>query len=234
MSYYGGKEKQASAIARHIQPLVDVMPGGYYEPFLGLGSVCQRVVSDRRHGSDSHASVINMLTAIRDGWEPPSEISSELYSRLSRQRDVTSPLDSYVGHMCSYAGRYWGGYVPSRSFDGYTYRAAEQAARKVKRMRPKLQGVSLSVGDFRSLRPQGFSVVYLDPPYLGTDAPGSGGTADFMEEDLLRMVRTWTNDGHVIFLSYHRDLGLGDKIWEFRCNTRGFNARGIDGLWRIE
>lgn len=174
MHYIGGKfylrHKIAAVLYRH-NPNVP-----FYEPFVGACNICTEVPFKELWLNDVSRDLIDMWRAACDGvFVPPERLSENEYWIL--QHSPSSPLRTFAGYACSFGGRWWGGYAREDTSDrnAANNRALYGKNSILEKVR-KLEGkkVRWTAGDYSAIRPAE-SVVYCDPPYLGTKAPGEGG-----------------------------------------------------------
>ena len=93
----GGKWRQGPAIARISKKFW--LAGGsrqdYYEPFCGaIGSAYHAaragIPAKRMHLSDANQALITYWTRLRDGWQPPLEVSHDTWLH---HKEIQDPLD---------------------------------------------------------------------------------------------------------------------------------------------
>ena len=108
MQYMGSKNR----IAKHILPIMlsERKPDQWWiEPFVGGANMIDKVIGNRM-GNDTHEYLIALLTAIRDGYIPPTDISKELYYAIKAEPQAyPKELVGFVGFLCSFGGKWWGG-----------------------------------------------------------------------------------------------------------------------------
>ncbi len=110
MMYLGSKNK----ISKTILP---IMTGErqnriWVEPFVGGANLIDKV-DGTRIGSDIHNYLIALLQACQAGWIPPNNISKDEYYEIkSNPYDYPDYLVGFVGFLCSFGGKWWGG-MPS-------------------------------------------------------------------------------------------------------------------------
>lgn len=168
MQYQGGKARTAAKFA----PILDQeLLGGrtLVEPFVGGFNIIPRLTPGSGAGndflcSDRNAALIAMYQALQDGWDPPSVVTREEYDSLRARADAANPMTAFAAFGCSYSGKEWGGYAADAH--GRNYAAQARAALLLKSA--YMTRVRFSVGNYwETVVPTG-SVVYCDPPYLGT------------------------------------------------------------------
>jgi DNA adenine methylase len=215
MRYCGGKQK-AWILARIITHHVPA-GGMYWEPFVGAGGVMQRVNNCRRYGSDLDRHIINLLTAVQDGWQPPRRLDQEEHRYWRSVRDNSnSPMVAFAGYGCSFGGDFLGGYA--RDAIGGNY--AEKARTTLLHQRPFLRGVNLRQRDYREgfWLPEPPDVIYCDPPYAGTSAvgtPSAGGRArPFDSAEFWRWATRQTEASIVLVSEYTCPLLGVRQVWQ--------------------
>lgn len=157
MRYQGGKSVEGGWIA----PILGSMRRGrpYWEPFCGGCGVLYRMLGGRRLASDVNPDLILLWRALQAGWDPPDCVSESEYAK--QRESPPSPLRSFVGFGCSYAGKWFGGYARTagRNF-------AAEARRGLLRRLDAVRDVAFFTADALTLSSVGF-LVYCDPPYAG-------------------------------------------------------------------
>ena len=192
MQYMGSKNR----IAKHILPimLAERKPDQWWvEPFVGGANMIDKVVGNRM-GNDSHVFLIALLVAVRDGYIPPTDISKELYYAVkSKPQDYPKELVGFVGFLCSFGVRWWGGYAFNK--EGRNY--AEKGSRCLVKQAKNLDGVVFKSGSYLELEIPENSLIYCDPPYANT----SKYKDDFNHAVFWDWCRTKTKSGHTVFIS---------------------------------
>lgn len=161
MQYLGGKQRIAHIISELIQPTVG---NCYIEPFVGGGSVMCTINAPRRIGSDFNQSLITMWRALSNGWQPPVNVSEDLYNTIKSIKDPNDPLTSFIGIGCSFSGKWFGGYARGSSGRDYSKNAANSLKKKLQ----YLNGVEWLHSNYLDLNIPVNSTIYCDPPYFGT------------------------------------------------------------------
>lgn len=214
MQYMGGKTR----IAKKILPLIlaDRKDGQYFvEPFCGGCNVTDKVLGNRI-ANDSNEYLIAMFRGLVSGEKYPEQISRELYNDVktcfrSGSDKYDLGLMGWVGFMASYRGKFFSGYsgASMRSNGRYGDRISE-AVGAIMRQIPKLQGVEFRSGDYRNLRIPDESIIYCDPPYMGT-AGYSGG---INHDEFWQWCRERVYDGHKVYISEYQAPDDFITIWE--------------------
>lgn len=115
-------------------------------------------------GNDIHPELIALLQELQKGYIPPTEITNEDYYRI--KNDNTSPLylKGFVGFLCSFGGKWWGGYAKNNKGDNY----AERGSRVLVKQALNFKNIKFVNGSYLDLEIPPNSLIYCDPPYKGT------------------------------------------------------------------
>jgi DNA adenine methylase len=222
MRYLGGK----SRLAKHIIPFFGNLEDKVYvEPFCGGCGLIAHVKAKRRIANDVHPNLIALLQAVSDGWEPPAELSLELWRELRTQakEGVVSPLVGFAGFPCSYGGRWFEGYARTRRGDNSSGVAAVARAALL-REAPRLAGIEFHCGHYADLDIPVGSVVYCDPPYKNTK--GYSGTQPFNHNELYRWCYQLKDlKGCEVFLSEQEAPLTFNQLWK-QPRTSGLDQDG--------
>lgn len=214
MHYLGGKTR----IAKEILPIIlaDRKEGQYFvEPFCGGCNVTDKV-SGNRIANDYNEYLIAMFVGLLSGENYPEQIGRELYD--DARACFRSGSDKYdlgfigwVGFMASYRAKFFGGYsgdsVGNKRKPRYFI---PEAVRNIKRQVPKLRGVEFRSGDYRNLQIPEESIIYCDPPYMGT----TGYTDGLNYDEFWQWCRERVYDGHKVYISEYQAPDDFITIWE--------------------
>lgn len=217
IKYVGGKTK----IVDELLPLVLSGNEGrpYVEPFCGSAAFLLRVPNTfQRHGNDKNPFLIAMLSAVRDGWIPPTEVSEKEYQDIKRYPYKYAPeLVGFVSIGCSFGSKMWGGYA--RTDDNHTRNYALEAKTSLLADVAALQGVTFSAGRYTDLEIADGSVVYCDPPYQGTTDYGQY-TVDNFGEFWRWAVKLVERNCKVFVSGYKHNRMTGwEIVWDKTVNT---------------
>ena len=165
----------------------------WVEPFVGGANMIDKVEGNRM-GNDSNEFLIALLIAMRDGYIPPTDISKELYYAIkSRPADYPKELVGFVGFLCSFGGKWFGGYAFNKKGNNY----AERGSRCIVKQAKNLDGVVFKFGSYLELEIPENSLIYCDPPYADTCKYKD----DFNHDIFWNWCRTQAKRGHTIFIS---------------------------------
>lgn len=180
-----------------MQPYVD-QRGMYVEPFVGGSAVISTIRAPVRIGADRNIALINMWVELANGWEPPTNVSEEMYARVKDTKDQGDPLTAFIGFGCSFAGKWFGGYARGGENRNYAANARSSLKRKLK----GLANVQWIACDYRQLQIPKHAVIYCDPPYAGTTQYGA--VEPFVWAEFWNWCIVRFNMGNIIFISeYH-------------------------------
>ncbi len=224
MRYMGGKSRIAKQLAAEINKIR--RPGQLvWDAFCG-GLSMSVALSEKGpvSSTDANVALIALYSAVKAGWQPPTEVGPDEYARAKTLPD-TDPMKAFCGFGCSFGGKWFGGYA--KGFNGpLTY--PQLAARNVVRSVSKLQ--TFRVECFLSAQPEACDkVLYLDPPYAGTTQ--YSGAPPFDHSRFIDRVRDW---GKLVptFVSEY-DFPIGELIWQRASRGTLGKTHGIPHVERL-
>jgi DNA adenine methylase len=196
MKYMGSKRRIASEILPII--LANRQEDQWYvEPFCGGCNLIDKIPQGiGRLANDVHVSLISLLKALQDGWQPPTEVSEKDYANARKLED-TNPLKGFIGFCSSYSGKWFGGFARGNTNKGVPRNYTMEAFNNIKAQLPNLIGITFSSGNYFDLTIPPNSLIYCDPPYKGTTSYKD----KFNHEDFYKWCRKKKADGHTIFIS---------------------------------
>lgn len=194
MQYMGGKARIAKRVVNAI--IRDGAPtDSWFEPFVGGGNVMEHAAT--RFGScigmDAHQDLMLMWQAATSGWRPEA-VTRESYREIKSAKP--SAQRGFVGFGASFGGKWFGGYGYSAR-DGDLWKVS---VRTLGRQAEVFQssGVQFFQGLFGEYTPAPGTVVYCDPPYVGTTGYSTGG---FDHAFFYRTVQAWAAAGCWVYVS---------------------------------
>jgi len=212
LRYPGSKYSIFPELEFTIFNVLGFRPSTWVEPFVGGGNSIH-YITGRRIGIDSNPYLIALHKALQSGWIPPAQVSHLEYQRISASvLEYPQHLVGYVGFCCTFGSRFFGGYA--RSFRrGEDVAQAESLAHLLKTSE-SLRDVEFHCMDYLKLRgsklqdlgiPPG-SVIYCDPPYVGTKgysdiAVNLGISKPFNSDQFWETCREWSQAGYHVFVS---------------------------------
>lgn len=220
MKYMGSKRR----IASEILPIILKGRGKsqtYVEPFCG-GLNTLSLVEGARLGGDSHMELIAFYKDLQRGRKFPLFVSEADYLKIKKGRDAG--LKGYVGFLFSFAGVYLGPYARSKKLSTFEneLRVSNQATKSLDRIREQVEGIDFVWATYDTLRIPANSLVYCDPPYLGTYGyEGSGSKESRFSATRFNHTHFWLwaeklrRDGHVVYVSeYTAPEYVTKVVWE--------------------
>lgn len=216
MQYFGGKQRIAKGIISFLKNLRK--PGQIFlEPFVGSANIIIGM-DNPRIGSDFHEDLILLLKAVQDGsFIYPDHITEEQYNSLKHAEP--SALRAFVGHGCSFSGKWFGGYARSGPRN-YCRNAANSLRKKSK----FFEGIEFSYKDYRDWTPDGF-LIYCDPPYKNhTKIHGNS----FNSDEFWDIMRKWSQNNTVVISEYESP---NDFICALESTTKT-DIRGNSGRFQ--
>lgn len=192
MQYMGSKNR----IAKHLLPVIlehKTPEMTWVEPFVGGANMIDKV-NGKRIGNDSHKHLIALHKALQDGWIPPTEVSKEMYYDVkANQQNYSDELIGFVGFLCSFGGKWWGGYAANKKGDNY----ADRGSRVLTKQAKNFNGVDFRCGNYLEMEIPPNSLIYCDPPYEGTTAYKDA----FDHDTFWQWCRDMSGKGHIVFVS---------------------------------
>lgn len=214
MKYMGSKNRHAKELLNII--LSYRKPGQWYvEPFVGGANVIDKV-GGNRIGADNNQYLIALLQSLAQGVMPHSITINEYKEIRANKSSYEDSLVGYAGVVCSYNGKWFGGFTKDTYTKIGTIRKyQDEARRNLEKQAKNLTGITFICSDYRNLLIPEESVVYCDPPYLGTT-----GYKDGIDHDEFWL---WcdqlVNQGHTVFVSEYQAPDGWDCIWEKIVNS---------------
>ena len=237
MQYLGGKARQA----RHLARVIARFPARrYVEPFLGGGSVAERVVGSFPTSvlSDAHVDLMLMWLALVFGWVPPEEVSAEEYRALRHAEP--SALRGLVGFGGSFGGKWFGGYAviqpDAKHVGGSLYRPGRAGAlRKADVFR--VAGSRLQCSSYEEIDVGSGDLVYCDPPYAGTTP--YGGLPPFDHDKFWATAQDWADAGADVLISEYQAPPGTPCVWErpaarsLKASENGSAGGAVERLYAL-
>lgn len=227
MKYMGSKAR----FAKQLIPILmrNRKPRQWYvEPFCGGCNLIDKI-SGPRLACDVNPYLIALWRElVNNAWVPP-KISREDYHRIRRHPARYPPhLVGWVGFNCSYRGKYFNGFAgvaATKAGGSRDYQA--EANRNVAKQVPSLQGVEFKACSYSQIPLPTNSLVYCDPPYVGTTSYAD----EFDHTDFWRWVRRTAWHGHAVYISeYVAPLDF-ECIWS-QVAKSSLSATGKSGGYK--
>lgn len=226
MKYMGSKR-------RFVKDLLPIMlesrkEGQYWvEPFVGDANMIQHV-NGNRIGSDVHEYLIALLSAVRDGWKPPTDVSEEMHRDVRINKDKYPPeLVGFVGFCCSFGGDWFKGYARNKRGENYALNGYNNLLKQA----PFLKGIDFRCCSYQDLVIPPRSLIYCDPPYDGFTK-----YRDKLNHPIFwQWCRDKVNEGHTVFVSENKapDDFICIKEVQRKTHLNNINSSSVSSMERI-
>lgn len=228
MQYLGGKSRLAKQLAPHIDKALESTQGRYWEPFVGGFNLVPALARAKNIlCSDQDAALITLYRSLKEGWQPPKELSEQRYKQLRAAANDNEPATAFAKYGCSFGGKVWGGYARSaRNDKNY----AQFAARSLERKREHIARAEFVCGDYQLVAAllTAPTTIYADPPYVS----GVGYGLSFDQEAFERWCEHMAAQGHQVLVSGCERPGHWSVLWQAPIRQR--IARGTSSKQRVE
>lgn len=244
MKYMGSKNRHAKEI---IPIMMEHYKEGmwYIETCVGGANMIDKIPipNNRKIGVDVHHYLIEMWKAVSKGWSPPEVITEEDYKYIKEHQDENPALAGYVGFALSYGGKWWGGY--RRDVKGCGDNPTTKHLNEIDQSRKSYNSIVKQQNNILGVKfiekslfeindIKGKSLIYADPPYLGTTKYKDS----FDHEKFYNWCRQMKNQGHVVFVSEYWMPDDFKCVWSKEVNnslTKDTGAKkGIEKLFILE
>lgn len=197
MQYMGSKNR----ISKYLLPTMikERESRPWVEPFVGGANMIDKV-DGIRIGNDTNEYLIALLIAVRDGWIPPTDISKEFYYDVKNNKDKYSKeLVGFVGFLCSFGSKWFGGYAFNNSGTNYAASGSKSLVKQSK----NLLGIDFRCMSYLELDIPANSLIYCDPPYENT----TNYKDKFDHVKFWQWCRERSLEGHIVFVSEYSSPG---------------------------
>jgi DNA adenine methylase len=153
-----------------------------------------------RLGADINPYMVALHNALAIGWVPPDTMDEKTYFSIKKNPKKYPPeLVGLVGPSCSFGSTWFGGgYIKDDGtrWNGAKRRCAEEA--------PLLKGATFVCSSFDLLAIPPNSLVYCDPPYVGTQGYVSEFQQDWRAYKFWQWADKMVEEGHIVFVSEYK------------------------------
>lgn len=221
MKYMGSKSRIAKCIVPIIQDIIDDNDiKVYIEPFVGGANVIDKIVCDKRIGSDKNKYLIALLKHVAEEKPLLPEINREFYNDVRsnyKNKKYEDWLIGNVGFLASYNGRFFdGGYAQSgyeKTKKGERYRDYYRESKdNLLRQVPFIKNVEFGCCDYsfydNSIEN---TLIYCDIPYQGTKQYDT--SKDFDYDKFWDWARKMS-EKNIVIISEENAPGDFSCIWE--------------------
>lgn len=226
MKYMGSKNR----IAKHILPIIlkDRKEGQFIvDAFAGGMNLIDKVAGNRI-ANDIHYELIAMFRAlVYENWTPPKFVNEQYYNDVKIAPDAFEPEEvAYIGFN-SYGGKFFRGYRRDNSGNRDYWR--EHYSNIMKQI-PNLDGVIFMNESYNNLEIPSNSIIYCDPPYLGTESYSEN--IDYCV--FWDWCRKMKSDGHSVFVSEYNAPEDFTCVWKKEVNSSLSNGNAKNKLKAVE
>jgi len=222
MQYMGSKNR----LAKELIPIILSEKREYYvEPFLGGANMMNKVEGVKRIGSDNNPYLIALWKALQSGWKPPKNLTKEEYKEIKDNKDNYSmELVAFVGFLCSFGGKWFGGYSQNKKGDNYAQRGHNVLLKDIE----KMKDVEFIHSSYLELDIPDNSIIYCDPPYANTTSYKD----KFNHEEFWEWCRNKTKEGHILYVSEYN--APDDFICVFEKEVKTILNKNNQNTIRVE
>lgn len=227
LKYMGSKRRVAKELAAVLEGYRK--PGQpFVSPFCGSCAV-EMEMRPPVLASDANPYLIALLTALRDGWVPPTEVSEDFYKDVRACKALYEPhLVGFVGFGCSFGGRWFEGYARGKTKDGSPRNYAAEGSRGCTRDARRLKSIELWRAEYDELELPERALIYCDPPYQGTKKYGVAPRFDHAA--FWQWVRDRSAEGHTVLVSEYAAPEDFKMVWHKELNVNLNNhVAGVAG-----
>ena len=204
MKYMGSKARISKDIAPIINNLIkENNIKNYIEPFVGGCNMIEHIVCENKIASDNNDYLISMWRDLQKGWNPPNEMTKELYIDIRDNKDKYSKSLVAIAWFCAtYNAKWFGGYAGIVKTKIGTYRNYyNEAIRNINKQVHKINDVEFRYCDYTQYSNIKNSLIYCDIPYQGTTQYGT--SKDFDYDKFWDWVRDMSKDNIVLVSEYN-------------------------------
>jgi DNA adenine methylase len=173
------------------------------------------------------------LIAIRDYvYELPGQITEDYYKRIKGTEP--DPITSWLRFVCSYGGKFEGGFARQGNPLKYRSEPIEEGIRNAQKQSAKLQGVKFIHGSYDEYSDFENCLIYCDPPYKGVT---SYKTGDFDHHKFWQWCRNMSLK-NVVFTSEYEAPDDFICVWRgtiktnFASQRDGATSEALEKLFR--
>ena len=175
MKYMGSKARISKDVAPIINKLIEKNNiNTYIEPFVGGANMIQHIRCKKKIGSDINKYLINMWNCLKDGWQPPTYITKEMYNDIKQNKEqYGDALVAIAGFCATYNAKWFGGYAGVvHTKAGTTRNYYKEAIRNIQKQLFNLHDVDFINEDYEYFSNVHDALIYCDPPYQGRTSYG--------------------------------------------------------------
>jgi len=231
MVYMGSKNR----ISKELVPIItkDLKSSQWYvEPFVGGCNMMDKIDHPYRLGADSNKYLIALLQAIQNGQKLPEYVTKEEYQVVKSNKDnYPDWYVGYVGFICSFRGKYFGGFAGEYTElkTGKQRNYQKQMSNNILKQYENIKNVVLHNVEYNDLIIPENSVIYCDPPYANTTKYSN----KFDSNDFWQWCRDKINEKHKMYVSEYNAPDDFVCIWskDINSNLGGTSKKATEKLF---
>jgi len=231
MVYMGSKNR----ISKELVPIItkDLKSSQWYvEPFVGGCNMMDKIDHPYRLGADSNKYLIALLQAIQKGQKLPEYVTKEEYQVVKSNKDnYPDWYIGYVGFICSFRGKYFGGFAGEYTElkTGKQRNYQKQMSNNILKQYENIKNVVLHNVEYNDLIIPENSVIYCDPPYANTTKYSD----KFDSNDFWQWCRGKINEKHKMYISEYNAPDDFVCIWskDINSNLGGTSKKATEKLF---
>ena len=215
----GSKNRISKFIVPIIQSYID-SDTIYIEPFVGGANLIDKISASVKKGYDKNPYLIGLLDYVARGGKLPETISeSKYYEVRDNKSDYPNWEVGLVGFCASYGGRFFEGYPRGLKPNGTPRDYTNESIRNLESQQDKLHNIIFHDCDYSELDLRDIkSVIYCDPPYLGTKPYKVSLLGKFNHEEFWKWVDTQSEINPVLISEYTAPENY-IPIWEMEISS---------------
>jgi len=222
-------------ISKELVPIItkDLKSSQWYvEPFVGGCNMMDKIDHPYRLGADSNKYLIALLQAIQNGQKLPEYVTKEEYQVVKSNKDnYPDWYVGYVGFICSFRGKYFGGFAGEYTElkTGKQRNYQKQMSNNILKQYENIKNVVLHNVEYNDLIIPENSVIYCDPPYANTTKYSN----KFDSNDFWQWCRDKINEKHKMYVSEYNAPDDFVCIWskDINSNLGGTSKKATEKLF---
>lgn len=204
--YLGSKADHADEILAVV--LARRKPGQtFVDAFTGGGNIICRVpdADGPRLGADINPYMVALHTALSNGWDPPEHMDEKTYHAIKKNPKKFPPeLVGFAGTACAFGSMWmntYAGVYTQTSTSGKVINRCAMGREAALKDAVGLKGAKFICSSYEQLELPNNSLVYCDPPYIGTEGYVSEFQQNWRAYKFWQWADRMVDAGHDVFVS---------------------------------
>lgn len=232
MRYMGSKR----LIAKYIVPILEEARENddtYIVDLFAGGFNLIDKVSGKRIANDIDPYITSLFKALQRCWEPPEEVSRELYYDIKNNKDkYPKELVGFVGYGCSFGGKFFESYAKGgTNSKGVPRNYCAESRRAVLKQLNTLEDVIILNQSYLDVIIPENSVIYCDPPYKSTG--DYKAVCKFDHDKFWQWCRDKSLEGYKVFISEYNAPNDFECIWEKHKTSTISKGKGTPSVEKL-